>query len=72
MICSGLQRMKIPMGTGTKNKEVCMHTYHKGGLYMEKYTVDHIRKCLHYIIDRISDKALLYSVWVRLERSYIR
>lgn len=51
--------------TGMKNKK-------EGGLHMEKYTVDHIRKCLHYIIDRISDKALLYSVWVRLERSYIR
>lgn len=39
---------------------------------MEKYTIEHIRKCLHYIIDLIGDKALLYSVWARLEKAYIK
>lgn len=39
---------------------------------MEKYTIEQLRGFLHYIIDQIADKALLYGVWTKLERAYIR
>ena len=38
---------------------------------MEKYTIEELRSFLHYLVDRISDKGLLYRVWVTMERAML-
>lgn len=38
---------------------------------MEKYTIEELRSFLHYLIDRIMDKGVLYRVWVTLERAML-
>lgn len=38
---------------------------------MEKYTIEQIRRFLHYVIDHMTDKRALYNAWVRMEKQLL-
>ena len=38
---------------------------------MDRYTIEELRSFLHYLVDHIGDKGLLYRVWVTMERAML-